>query len=242
MTSGHISTIAAELSITEKQVIACAALLDEGATVPFISRYRKEVTGSLDEVAVTAVRDRLAQLRELDKRREAILKSLEETGKLTDELKAKVLAAVTLTVLEDIYLPYRPKRRTRAMIAREKGLEPLALRLFSQEDGIDPLKEAALFIDREKGVETADDALDGARDIIAEWVNEDQNARQKMRALYYDKGPVQNQGLDRKRGRGDQVQGLLRLAGADRRCPVPPHPGHEAGREGGVPGPARHTA
>ena len=202
MTSGHISTIAKELSITEKQVIACAALLDEGATVPFISRYRKEVTGSLDEVAVTAVRDRLEQLRELDKRREAILKSLEETGKLTDGLKAKVLAAVTLTVLEDIYLPYRPKRRTRAMIAREKGLEPLALRLFSQEDGVDPLKEAALFIDREKGVETADDALDGARDIIAEWVNEDQNARQKMRALYATKGLFKTRVLTGKEEEG----------------------------------------
>jgi len=202
MTSGHISTIAKELSITEKQVIACAALLDEGATVPFISRYRKEVTGSLDEVAVTAVRDRLEQLRELDKRREAILKSLEETGKLTDELKAKVLAAVTLTVLEDIYLPYRPKRRTRAMIAREKGLEPLALRLFSQEDGVDPLKEAALFIDREKRIETADDALDGARDIIAEWVNEDQNARQKMRALYATKGLFKTRVLTGKEEEG----------------------------------------
>ena len=202
MTSGHISTIAAELSITEKQVIACAALLDEGATVPFISRYRKEVTGSLDEVAVAAVRDRLAQLRELDKRREAILKSLEETGKLTDELKDRVLAAETLTVLEDIYLPYRPKRRTRAMIAREKGLEPLALRLFSQEDGIDPLTEAALFMDKEKGVETADDALGGARDIIAEWVNEDQNARQKMRALYAKKGLFKTRVLTGKEEEG----------------------------------------
>ena len=202
MTSGHISTISQELSIPEKQVIACAALLDEGATVPFISRYRKEITGSLDEVAVTAVRDRLAQLRELDKRREAILKSLEETGKLTDELKAKVLAAETLTVLEDSYLPYRPKRRTRAMIAREKGLEPLALRLFSQEDGIDPLTEAALFIDKEKGVETADDALGGARDIIAEWVNEDQNARQKMRALYTTKGVFKTRVLTGKEEEG----------------------------------------
>src|SRR5512147_654216 len=113
----HVSIIAGELSLTEKQVAACAALLDEGATVPFISRYRKEATGSLDEVAVTAIRDRLGQLRELDKRKEAILKSLEEQGKLTDELKAKVLAAETMTVLEDIYLPYRPKKRTRASIA-----------------------------------------------------------------------------------------------------------------------------
>ncbi|HEY6011510.1 MAG TPA: Tex family protein, partial [Nitrospirota bacterium] len=188
MTSGHFQTIAQELSVTEKQVQACAALLDEGATVPFISRYRKEVTGSLDEVAVTAIRDRLSQLRELDKRREAILKSLEETGKLTDELKAKVFAAKTMTELEDIYLPFRPKRRTKATIAREKGLEPLAQRLFTQEPGIDAHAEAAAFIDAEKGVESADDALAGARDSIAEWVNEDQKARAKMRELYNAKG------------------------------------------------------
>ena len=188
MTSGHIKTIAAELSATEKQVTACIALLDEGATVPFISRYRKEATGSLDEVAVTAIRDRLEQLRELDKRREAILKALEETGKLTDELKAKILAAETMAVLEDIYLPYRPKRRTKAMIAREKGLEPLAQRLFAQEDAVDITAEAALFVDKEKGVETVDEALAGARDIIAEWVNEDQKARQTMRELYTSKG------------------------------------------------------
>lgn len=188
MTSGHIQLIAKELSITEKQTLACAALLDEGATVPFISRYRKEATGSLDEVEVTAIRDRLTQLRELDKRKEAILKSLEETGKLTDELKAKVLAAETMTGLEDIYLPYRPKRRTRATIAREKGLEPLAQKLFTQEKGIDPLTEAAAFIDKEKSVETVEDALAGARDIIAEWVTEDANARAKMRELYHEKG------------------------------------------------------
>jgi len=188
MTPEHIVKIATELQINAKQVIACAVLLDEGATVPFISRYRKEVTGELDEVAVTAIRDRLEQLRELDKRREAILKSLDETGKLTDELKAKVLAAENMTALEDIYLPYRPKRRTKAMIAREKGLEPLAQRLFSQEDGIDLATEAAAFVDKDKGVETPDDALAGARDIIAEWVNEDQNARQKMRLLYSTQG------------------------------------------------------
>jgi len=188
MTTGYISIIAAELNVSEKQVQACAALLDEGATVPFISRYRKEATGSLDEVAVFAVRDRLEQLRELDKRREAVVKSLEERGMLTEELKGKVLRAETLTILEDIYLPFRPKRRTRATIAREKGLEPLALRLFSQEASVDPAAEAVGFVDNEKGVESADDALSGARDIIAEWVNEDQNVRAKMRELYAFKG------------------------------------------------------
>ncbi|MCK9418435.1 MAG: RNA-binding transcriptional accessory protein [Nitrospirae bacterium] len=202
MTTGHISIIAAELNVHEKQVQACAALLDEGATVPFISRYRKEATGSLDEVAVFAIRDRLEQLRELDKRREAVLKSLEERGLLTEELKAKVLGADTLTVLEDIYLPYRPKRRTKATIAREKGLEPLALRLFSQEASVDPAAEAVAFVDKEKGVETADDALSGARDIIAEWVNEDQNARAKMRELYASKGQFRTRVLTGKEEEG----------------------------------------
>jgi uncharacterized protein len=192
MKPSHFEIIAQELSIAEKQVQACAGLLDEGATVPFISRYRKEATGSLDEVAVTAIRDRLTQLRELDKRKEAILKSLEETGKLTDELREKVLAAETMTVLEDIYLPFRPKRRTRATIAREKGLEPLAQKIFSQETGVDPVAEATAFIDKEKGVETGEDALAGARDIIAEWVNEDQNARAKIRELYTAKGVLRS--------------------------------------------------
>ena len=202
MTTEHIKMIAAELKVNERQVHACVDLLDEGATVPFISRYRKEATGSLDDLAVTTVRDRLAQLRELDKRREAILKSLEETGKLTDELKAKVLAAETMTVLEDLYLPYRPKRRTRATIAREKGLEILAQRLFLQEAGIDPLGEAAKFVDKEKGVETAEDALAGSRDIIAEWVTEDQNARVKMRELYSSKGTLKTKVLSNKEEEG----------------------------------------
>ncbi len=179
----HIISIAKELNIKEKQVLATAQLLDENATIPFISRYRKEVTGELDEVAVTAIRDRLSQLRVLDDRREAILKSLEERELLTDELKTMILNAETLAVLEDIYLPFRPKRRTRGMIAREKGLEPLAELLFEQGD-IDPEIEAAKFVDAEKGVETEADALQGARDIIAENVSEDSEARAKMRALY----------------------------------------------------------
>jgi uncharacterized protein len=156
--------------------------------VPFLARYRKEATGSLDEVVITAIRDRMVQLEELDRRREAILKSLQERELLTDELKEKILAAETLTVLEDIYLPYRPKRRTRATIAREKGLEPLAKILFEQRVDMDPRKEAAAYVDQEKGVESIEDALAGSRDIIAEWVNEDQEAREKMRALYTQKG------------------------------------------------------
>ena len=172
----------------DQQVLAVSKLLDEDATVPFIARYRKEATGSLDEIQITGIRDRLAQLMELDKRRESILKSLEERELLTDELKEKILAADTMTVLEDIYLPFRPKRRTRATIAREKGLEPLAKVLFEQDETTDPIKEAEGFISEEAGVESVQDALAGARDIIAEWVNEDQKAREQMRAFYQKAG------------------------------------------------------
>ncbi len=201
MNEAHIPKIAQELSLTPKQVQATADLLNEGATVPFIARYRKEATGSLDEVAITAVRDRLNQLMELDKRREAILKSLEERGQLTDELKEKILSAETMVVLEDIYLPYRPKRRTRATVAKEKGLEPLAQRLFAQED-MDPLAEAAAFVDPEKGVESAEDALAGARDIIAEWVNEDQTARARMRDFYSSKAVFKSKVIPEKEAEG----------------------------------------
>ncbi len=138
----HYQQIAAELTIEKAQVSATAILLGEGGTVPFIARYRKEVTGTLDEVQITAIRDRLAQLAELDKRREAILKSLAERELLTDELKGKIAAAETLTVLEDIYLPFRPKRRTRATAAREKGLEPLAQRIFAQEEVVRPARRS----------------------------------------------------------------------------------------------------
>ena len=191
MREKHIAKIAEELELKPQQVLATAALLEEGATVPFVARYRKEATDSLDEVAITTIRDRLNQLRELDKRREAVLRSLHERELLTDELQSKILAAETLSVLEDIYLPYRPKRRTRATVAREQGLEPLALKLLAQEHTADPLAEAAAFVQPEKGVETIEDALAGARDIIAELVNEDQAARAKMRALYAEKGMFQ---------------------------------------------------
>ncbi|MGO8991228.1 MAG: Tex family protein [bacterium] len=201
MNEAHIPKIAKELSLTQKQVQATADLLNEGATVPFIARYRKEATGSLDEVVITAVRDRLNQLMELDKRREAILKSLEERGQLTDELKEKVLSAETMVVLEDIYLPYRPKRRTRATIAKEKGLEPLARLLFAQDD-IDPLAEAAAFVDPEKGVDSAEDALAGACDIIAEWVNEDQTARARMRDFYSSKAVFKSTVIPEKESEG----------------------------------------
>ncbi|MGD8757342.1 MAG: Tex-like N-terminal domain-containing protein, partial [Deltaproteobacteria bacterium] len=184
MKEEHITVIAAEIGLDTHQVLAAARLLEEGATVPFMARYRKEATGSLDEVAITAIRDRLCQLAALNKRQESILKSLEERGLMTDELREKILSAQTLTTLEDIYLPYRPKRRTRGAMAKEKGLEPLAHILFAQKENTDPVREATAFVDPDREVESTDEALAGARDIIAEWINEDQEARARIRTLY----------------------------------------------------------
>jgi len=189
MTDAHTQTVCAELGIGPQQVSATAALLEDGGTVPFIARYRKEVTGSLDEVAITAIRDRLAQLEELDKRRQSILNTLEETEQLTDELRGAVQAAETMSALEDVYLPYRPKRRTRATVARERGLEPLAEKLFVQGE-MDVEEEAASLVDDEEGLATVDDVLSGARDIVAEWISENPGAREEMRSLFGTAGQV----------------------------------------------------
>ena len=185
----HISKIAGELKIKEQQARAAAELLASDATVPFIARYRKEATGGLDEVAVLSIRDQLEQLAAMDKRREAILKSLQEQGVLTEDLKKKISAADTLTVLEDIYLPFRPKRRTRATIAKEKGLEPLAELVFGQRIQ-NVLVEAAKFMDPVKDVNDPQEALAGARDIMAEWVSENADARADLRRLYEDKAII----------------------------------------------------
>jgi len=191
----YFDQIARELGINVWQVEACAALLAEDATVPFIARYRKEATGTLDEVAVTAIRDRLAALAELDARREAILKSLTERELLTDELKDKIMAAETMTTLEDIYLPYRPKRRTRATIAKERGLEPLALSLWDQNPADNPEVLAAEYVDAEKEVPGVAEALAGARDILAEKISEDAPAREKLRVLFEEQGQIQSRVL-----------------------------------------------
>jgi uncharacterized protein len=182
----HSKLIAAELGIAEKQVDATIALLDEGATVPFISRYRKEVTGSLDEVQVAAVRDRFQQLRDLDKRREAILKALAALDKLSPELEAQIKAASNITTIEDLYLPFKPKRKTRASEARKKGLEPLALKILEQ-GSFDVNAEAGKFIDAELGVNSQEEALAGARDIIAELINENVELRTTMREYFMQK-------------------------------------------------------
>lgn len=175
----HIALLSRELSISSQQIEATIKLLDEGGTVPFISRYRKEVTGSLDEVQIANIRDRVTQLRELDKRREAILKSIKEQDKLSPELEKKIDEASTLSQLEDIYLPYKPKRKTKASIAREKGLEPLAQKIMQQG-----AFEVASFINEEKGVADEEAALQGARHIIAELINEDATIRDTLRKYY----------------------------------------------------------
>jgi uncharacterized protein len=179
--------IANELQIRAEQVQTVSMLLDDGATVPFIARYRKEATGSLDEVQITAIRDRRSELAELEKRRSAILASLGERDLLHADLQQAVNAASDLATLEDIYLPYRPKRRTRAQIAKEKGLEPLATALFRQdEQEVRP----ETFINPETGVTTVEEALDGARDIIAEWVSEDAFIRSRLRAIFHRKAII----------------------------------------------------
>jgi uncharacterized protein len=186
-TQSYVSKIAGELHLLATQVRSTVSLIEEGATVPFIARYRKEATGTLDEVAIESIRDRLAQLKELASRMDAILASLEERDLLTDELKQQVQSAETLAALEDIYLPYRPKRRTRATIAREKGLEPLASLLWQQDD-MDVAAQADSSVDPENGVADTGEALQGARDIMAEWVSEDAAARAQIRGLFWTKG------------------------------------------------------
>ena len=198
MNEVYFSKIAGELKVQPRQVAATARLFAEGATVPFIARYRKEATGSLDEVAITAIRERLVSLAELDQRREAIVKSLSERNLLTDALTLAIARAETLTALEDIYQPYRPKRRTRAMIAKEKGLEPLADALLAGQGTTDPMTEAKRFVDAAKGVESAEDALAGARDILAERVSDDALAREKTRALYASTAVVRSKVMSDK--------------------------------------------
>ncbi|WP_342646295.1 Tex family protein [Mucilaginibacter sp. CSA2-8R] len=187
----HYIKIAQELAVASKQVTATVNLLDEGATVPFISRYRKELTGSLDEVQVTTIRDRIQQLRELDKRRDAILKSLTDMGKLTPELQKQIEEAETMVLLEDIYLPYRPKRKTRATAAREKGLQPLAEAVLAQGK-LDLSAEAEKYVDGEKGVNSLEEALAGARDIIAETISENAEVRTQLREMFVEKGTFQS--------------------------------------------------
>lgn len=193
MQSEFIEQISTELSLNVHQVAATAGLLADGGTVPFIARYRKEQTGELDEVAITSIRDRLQQLSDIKARRESILKSLDERSLLTDALKDKLAAAETLAKLEDIYLPFRPKRRTKATIAREKGLEPLAQYIFENQNASDTAEQALTYVDPDKEVADCDAALEGARHIIAEWISDDSEARGALRVLFWKHGTLSSE-------------------------------------------------
>lgn len=210
MSSNYASVIASERQISDRQVKAVIELLEEGGTVPFISRYRKEKTGNLDEVEISYIKDRLAKLIEFDKRKEAILKSIEEQGKLTDELKSKIEATSTLAVLEDIYLPYKPKRKTKGSVAKEKGLEPLAKDIFEQTN-LDIFSLADKFVNEEKEVNSTEDALQGARDIIAEWVNEDAEIRAGLRKMFLEKGILTSKVMKGKEADGQKYKDYFEL-------------------------------
>lgn len=181
--TNYARSIAKALGLPEKQVSNTLELLDSGATIPFIARYRKEATGTLDEVQITQIRDMKERLVEIDKRRASIIDSIEEQGKMNAELKKKLENANSLTELEDLYLPFKPKRKTKASIAIEKGLEPLAIVIYDQSS-VDLKKIALSYIDKEKGLNTLDEVLQGARDIVAEWISENSQIRETMRNLF----------------------------------------------------------
>ncbi len=206
MNDHYFSRIATELKISPIQVMSTAQLLEEGGTVPFIARYRKERTGSLDEVAIQTIRDRLEQFAEFDKRREAIVKSLSERNLLTDELSGKIDKAETLNQLEDIYLPFKPKKRTKATIARDKGLEPLAKEVFAQNISFEPQAAAQNFINEELGVKSVDEALQGARDIIAEWVSENAEVRNSLRKFFLEEAVIVSKVVKDKEQEGSKFK------------------------------------
>lgn len=193
-----IQKIKEELQVEKWQVEAAVKLIDEGNTIPFISRYRKEVTGSLNDEQLRNLDERLTYLRSLEDKKEQVLKSIEEQGKLTDELKEKILAAQTLVVVEDLYRPYRPKRKTRASIAKEKGLEPLAEYILRQEATEPVLNEAAKYASEEKEVKTPEEALQGAQDIIAEMISDDADHRLYIRNITVEEGIVSSTAKDEK--------------------------------------------
>lgn len=190
-----------QTGISSRQVANTLRLIASGATIPFISRYRKEATGSLDELQITRIRDINQKIEELEKRRAFILESIEGQDKLTDELKEQIENAEELSELEDLYLPYKPKKKTRATIARSKGLEPLAKMIMAQH-AIDPESKAEEFINRENGVETIEDALSGARDIIAEWISENRRIRSGLRRLFVRQGVIKSKVVKAKEEEG----------------------------------------
>ncbi len=213
-----ILKVAKILALGVSQTRAVVQLLDEGATIPFIARYRKEQTDSLDEVAIINIKEELQRVRALEDRRTSILESIEKQGKLTDELKASILSAETMAELEDLYLPYKPKRKTRATAAREKGLEPLAEKLFAQKD-FDVLVEATTFVDAEKGVSSAEDAIQGAQDIVAEWVNENASVRDALRHLFKEKAMVSSRVVKSKQEEAQKYRDYFDWSEPLMKCP-----------------------
>ncbi len=212
----NIVLIARKLGLHDWQVENTIRLLDGGATIPFISRYRKEMTGSLDEVQLMHIKEEYDRLKELDARREAVIKSIEEQEKMTPELRSRIDAALTLSELEDIYLPYKPKRRTRATIAREKGLEPLAGIIFSQRE-TDPEGKAEGFLNDQ--VETTEDAISGASDIIAEWVSEDEKARKLLRQLFEKEAVIVSRVVKGKETEGIKYSDYFDWSEPLKKCP-----------------------
>ncbi len=213
-----VEQIAKEFSLQTKNVKSVALLLHDGATVPFLSRYRKEVTGGMDEVVITKIRDRIEQLQELDTRREAIISAVEKQGNLSLELMQAIISAESLAQLEDIYLPFRPKRKTRASVARERGLEALAQRIMEQEK-FDVEEYAKSFIDGGKGVNDSEEALAGARDIIAEWVSENQQVRKSIRDLFWKEGVLVAKVLKGKEAEGQKYKDYFDWTGSIAKTP-----------------------
>ena len=200
--------LAKELNIRLEQVNATVKLIDEGNTIPFIARYRKEVTGSLNDEVLRTLDERLTYLRNLEEKKAQVIASIEEQGKLTDELRKQIEEAMTQVVVDDLYRPYRPKRRTRATVAVEKGLQPLADMILSQAEGLDPEKEALAFVDPEKEVKSAEEALAGAKDIIAEQVSDNADYRSYIREQTFENGSVVSSRKDKaeKAEKGDKAE------------------------------------
>lgn len=214
----YAEIIAQTLGLKPWQVKNTIELLSSGATVPFISRYRKEATDSLDEVQVSKIGELNTKWIELDKRRAAIVDSITEQGKMTEQLREEIENALTMSELEDIYLPYKPKRKTRATIAMDKGLEPLARRIYDQQDI--PLKKlAASFINKEKGVENEEDAIAGARDIIAEWICENKRVRERMRTLFMNEAAIHSKVLKDKEKDGEKYENFFEFSEPLRKAP-----------------------
>jgi uncharacterized protein len=212
----NIEFIAKKLGLQEWQVENTIRLLDDGATIPFISRYRKEMTGSLDEVKLMNIKEEFDRLKELAKRRESIIKSIEEQEKMTPELREKIDASLTMSELEDVYLPYKPKRRTRATIAREKGLEPLAVIIMKQQEQ-DPSQKAGEFLN--DNVETVEEAIAGSADIIAEWISEDEKARRQLRRLYEKEAVIFSKAVKGKETEGIKYSDYFDWSEPLKKCP-----------------------